>query len=105
MTAALETRVGWCPGALRPMPSGDGSIVRVKPRGATLSPDQAVGVAAAASTFGNGALDLTSHANLQIRGASEASLTVGQETRNDGSLISSPRSIRSAKTPRQDRPK
>ena len=74
MTAALETRVGWCPGALRPMPSGDGSIVRVKPRGATLSPDQAVGVAAAASTFGNGALDLTSHANLQIRGASEASL-------------------------------
>ncbi len=74
MTAAPETRVGWCPGALRPMPSGDGLIVRVKPRGATLSPDQAIGMAAAASAFGNGALDLTSHANLQIRGASDASL-------------------------------
>ncbi len=74
MTAALETRVGWCPGALRPMPSRDGLIVRVKPRGATLSPAQAIGIAAAASSFGNGALDLTSHANLQIRGASEATL-------------------------------
>ena len=74
MTTAPETRVGWCPGALRPMPSGDGLIVRVKPRGATLSPAQAMGIAAAASAFGNGALDLTSHANLQIRGASDASL-------------------------------
>ncbi len=74
VTAAPETRVGWCPGALRPMPSRDGLIVRVKPRGATLSPAQAIGIAAAASTFGNGALDLTSHANLQIRGASDASL-------------------------------
>ena len=74
MTAAPETRVGWCPGALRPMPSGDGLIVRVKPRGAALSPDQAIGIAKAASTFGNRALDLTSHANLQIRGASDASL-------------------------------
>ena len=74
MTAAPDTRVGWCPGALRPMSSGDGLIVRVKPRGATLSPDQAIGIAAAASAFGDGALDLTSHANLQIRGASEPSL-------------------------------
>ena len=74
MTAASETRVGWCPGALRPMPSGDGLIVRVKPRGATLSPAQAIGIAAAASSLGNGALDLTRHANLQIRGASDASL-------------------------------
>ena len=74
MTGAPEARVGWCPGALRPMPSRDGSIVRVKPHGATLSPDQAIGIAAAAITFGNGALDLTSHANLQIRGASDASL-------------------------------
>ncbi len=74
MTAAPETRVGWCPGARRPMPSRDGFIVRVKPRGATLSLHQATGIAAAARTFGNGALDLTSRANLQIRGASDASL-------------------------------
>ena len=23
---------GWCPGALRPMPSGDGLVVRVRPK-------------------------------------------------------------------------
>ncbi len=87
MTAALETRAGWCPGALRPMPSGDGLIVRVKPRGATLSPAQAIGIAAAASAFGNGALDLTSHANLQIRGASDASLPALTEALDRSGLL------------------
>ena len=34
---------GWCPGALRPMQSGDGLVVRIRPRGGRLSPAQAVG--------------------------------------------------------------
>lgn len=72
MSAAL--RVGWCPGALRPMMSGDGLIVRVKPRGMALAVARAIGIAAGATRHGNGFLDLTARANLQIRGVTEASL-------------------------------
>ncbi len=74
MSAAAALRVGWCPGALRPMMSGDGLIVRVKPRCATLTAAQARGIAAAAVRHGNGLLDLTARANLQIRGVSETGL-------------------------------
>lgn len=59
---------GWCPGALRPMQSGDGWLVRIRPPGGMLSPAQAAGVAKAALTHGNGLLDLSSRANLQLRG-------------------------------------
>ena len=82
--SAAALRVGWCPGALRPMASGDGLIVRVKPRGAGLSLRQAGAIAAAAARHGNGLLDLTARANLQIRGVSEdrlASLTVELDAR------------------------
>ncbi len=70
----VDMRVGWCPGALRPMPSGDGLVVRVKPRGGTLAPEIAAGIAEAAARHGNGALDLTGRANLQIRGVEDGSL-------------------------------
>ncbi|MEW5422856.1 precorrin-3B synthase [Amorphus sp. 3PC139-8] len=73
MTATADQMArGWCPGVRRPMESGDGLIVRVHPRNGTLTRDQVSGVADAASRFGNGILDITSHANLQIRGAREA---------------------------------
>ena len=61
--------VGWCPGALRPMESGDGLILRVKPRGGRLTLDQAEAIARLSLRYGNGHLDLTGRANLQIRGA------------------------------------
>lgn len=63
---------GWCPGAHRPMASGDGLVVRVRPALAQLSPDQALGLAEAAERFGNGLIDLTNRANLQLRGVTEA---------------------------------
>ena len=59
---------GWCPGALRPMLSGDGLVLRVRPHGGRLSQAQAAGIALLAAQHGNGLLDLTSRANLQIRG-------------------------------------
>ena len=59
---------GWCPGALRPMLSGDGLVVRIRPRMAHLTPDQAQGIAAAALRHGSGIIDLTARANLQLRG-------------------------------------
>ncbi|WP_240453753.1 cobalamin biosynthesis protein CobG [Chachezhania antarctica] len=62
---------GWCPGAHRPMLSGDGLVVRVRPRAGRLTSAEALGLAGLSSTFGNGTLDLTSRANLQLRGVSE----------------------------------
>jgi precorrin-3B synthase len=61
---------GWCPSAYRPMQSGDGLVVRVRPRGGRLSSVQASGIADLAERHGNGLIDLTGRANLQIRGVS-----------------------------------
>ncbi|MDA7966404.1 cobalamin biosynthesis protein CobG [Ruegeria sp.] len=62
---------GWCPGAHRPMMSGDGLVVRVRPRLARLEAEQALGLCKLAERFGNGTIDLTNRANLQLRGVAE----------------------------------
>lgn len=64
---------GWCPGALQPMQSGDGLVVRVRPRRGVLSSQQALGLARAAAAHGNGLIDLTSRANVQLRGVTPKS--------------------------------
>ena len=65
---------GWCPGALRPMQSGDGLIARVRPWCGAFSLAQASGLAEIAERLGNGHIDLTRRANLQIRGLREEGL-------------------------------
>jgi precorrin-3B synthase len=65
---------GWCPGAHRPMLSGDGWIVRVRPRLARLNAAQFHGLAQASLRHGSGVIDLTSRANLQLRGVPEAAI-------------------------------
>lgn len=72
--AARANVRGACPGALRPMASGDGLIVRVRPHAATLSLAALRAIADAARTHGNGHIDLTRRANLQVRGVTEATL-------------------------------
>jgi precorrin-3B synthase len=67
MTAAPAIK-GWCPSLLSPMPSGDGWLARIKPTAATVTADAARLIADAASRHGNGHIDLTRRANLQIRG-------------------------------------
>lgn len=62
---------GWCPDAWRPMMAGDGLLVRVKPKLGRLTREQALGLCDAAMTHGNGLIDLTRRANLQIRGVGE----------------------------------
>ncbi|MFZ1346625.1 MAG: precorrin-3B synthase [Tabrizicola sp.] len=64
---------GWCPGALRPMQSGDGLVVRIRPPLGRLTPAQAQAIAEASTRHGNGILDLSARANLQLRGVTEAS--------------------------------
>lgn len=63
---------GWCPGALRPMMSGDGLVVRVRPRGGQLTQEQAAGIAVLSRRHGNGLIDLSSRANVQLRGVAHA---------------------------------
>ncbi len=60
---------GYCPGALRPMQSGDGLLVRVRITAGRLTPHIARGLADIAQAHGNGEIDLSQRANLQIRGA------------------------------------
>ena len=46
MNPAASAQVkGWCPGALRPMLSGDGLIVRIRPYCGAFDLDQARGLA------------------------------------------------------------
>lgn len=74
ISAAVEVK-GWCPGVLRPMQSGDGLIARVRPWCGAFGLTQAEGLAAAAERFGNGHIDLTRRANLQIRGLDHTGLS------------------------------
>ncbi|MBS0269572.1 MAG: precorrin-3B synthase [Proteobacteria bacterium] len=73
MTVPAHLIKGWCPGALRPMRSGDGLIVRIKPRAGTFSISAFAAIADAAARFGSGEIDLTNRGNLQLRGVSDAS--------------------------------
>lgn len=54
------------------MAAGDGLLVRVKPQLGVLSRAQVLGLCEAALAHGNGLIDLTRRANLQLRGVSEA---------------------------------
>lgn len=63
---------GRCPGALRPMMSGDGLVLRLRPRLARFTRDQVLGICDAAQRHGAGVIDITSRANLQLRGIAEA---------------------------------
>ena len=63
---------GWCPDAWRPMMAGDGLLVRVRPPLARLTAAQVEGLCEAANAHGNGQIDLTARANLQLRGVTEA---------------------------------
>jgi precorrin-3B synthase len=66
-------RRGWCPSTLRPMETGDGWLVRLHPPGARLSPAQLRGIATLAAEHGNGLVEISARANLQIRGVTAGS--------------------------------
>ncbi|MGE7415166.1 nitrite reductase [Methylobacterium tarhaniae] len=66
-------RRGWCPGLARPMPTGDGLLVRLHPVAGRLTAAQVRAAARAAREGGNGLLDVTARGNLQIRGVTAES--------------------------------
>jgi len=66
---------GWCPGALKPMLSGDGYVVRIRPRSGRLEATQLRAIGELSARFGNGLVDFSARANIQMRGVSEATHT------------------------------
>lgn len=71
---SAEPRIkGWCPGAWQPMATGDGWLVRVRPKLGQLTRGQVLTLCDTAEAFGSGLIELTSRANLQLRGVTEAS--------------------------------
>ncbi len=68
--SAFEIK-GWCPDAWRPMMAGDGLLIRIRPPLGRLTRTQILGLCEAATAHGNGQIDATTRANLQIRGVSE----------------------------------
>ncbi|MBV8107483.1 MAG: precorrin-3B synthase [Hyphomicrobiales bacterium] len=74
MSPIAPRREGWCPGALRPMQTGDGLLVRVRASGGRLTLDQAAAIAESALACGNGAISLSARGNLQVRGVNEKTM-------------------------------
>jgi precorrin-3B synthase len=68
------SRKGWCPGAWRPMRSGDGLILRIRPPGGALSVTELRRIADGATRYGNGIVEVTRRAALQIRGITDDDL-------------------------------
>jgi precorrin-3B synthase len=78
---------GWCPGALRPMESGDGLIVRLKLTGGIVPLDLARAIGDWSARWGNGQIDLTSRGNLQIRGLTVEALQPLQDAMAEAGLL------------------
>ncbi|MCP2277969.1 precorrin-3B synthase [Nocardia amikacinitolerans] len=61
-----------CPGVLRLHQAADGPLARIRVPGGLLTSDQVLVLAAAASELGEGAIELTSRGNLQLRQVRDA---------------------------------
>ncbi|MGQ0456703.1 MAG: precorrin-3B synthase [Hyphomicrobium sp.] len=87
MTAPAELRKGWCPGALRPMETGDGLLVRVRPRAGLYALSALRAIAEVAARYGSGQIDLTNRANLQLRGLTHANWRDAVAELDDAGMI------------------
>ncbi|HEY4199383.1 MAG TPA: precorrin-3B synthase [Devosiaceae bacterium] len=72
MNLSLPMRASACPGLYRLAPARDGGICRVKLDLGTMTAAEARALAAAAQRFGNGIVEITNRANLQLRGIAES---------------------------------
>lgn len=65
--SASPSRRCVCPGLSRPMPTGDGLLVRILPTG-TIALDAFAALCAAARAYGNGIIEITARGSIQVRG-------------------------------------
>ena len=66
---SVIARRGVCPGLSRPLPTGDGLLVRILPIG-TIALDAFAVLCALARTYGNGIIEITARGSIQVRGLS-----------------------------------
>ena len=78
---------GWCPSALMPMMSGDGLLVRIKPAFSRLTSHQAQIIALLSKRHGNGFMDITNRANLQIRGLRQSDYPLMLKDLQDSGIV------------------
>lgn len=78
---------GWCPGVLDPMETGDGWLLRVRVPGGLVTSSTLASVAAVAREFGSGMVDITSRANIQIRGVQSDALDRAISAAVDAGLV------------------
>lgn len=97
MNTRASLRKGWCPGALLPMPAGDGLLVRVRVAARPLALDCMEALADCAAQFGNGGLEISSRANLQLRGIREAALLDLQRRLDELGLLDADAAVESAR--------
>ncbi|MGW4212390.1 hypothetical protein ACWEIJ_30670 [Lentzea sp. NPDC004789] len=83
----MRTHPDACPGAVELHQAADGGLARIRVPGGTLSAAQWDAVRVAALELGNGSLELTSRANLQIRGLADG-VELGARLRAAGLLPS-----------------
>src|SRR5947207_4872516 len=69
---AIPERRGVCPGLSRPLPTGDGLLLRLMPIG-TIALDAFAALCAAAQRHGNGIVEITARGSVQIRGLNAGS--------------------------------
>jgi precorrin-3B synthase len=87
MSAPANLRKGWCPGALAPMRTGDGLLVRIRVPGGRLDLARLAAIADCAALFGNGIIEISSRANLQLRGIDEVGLPALQRRLSELGLL------------------
>lgn len=78
---------GWCPSAHRPMASNDGLLIRARLIGSRIDAAQLAAVAETAAQCGNGLIDLSQRAQLQLRGVSETTLAEALRRLDAASLL------------------
>ena len=66
---SVIARRGVCPGLSRPLPTGDGLLVRILPID-TIALDAFAALCALACTYGNGIIEITARGSIQVRGLS-----------------------------------
>ena len=87
--APARTRADACPGALQTHAAADGGLARVRVPGGILDTRQLQVLASAARELGDGALELTSRGNVQLRGLRSGAETALGDRLADAGLLPS----------------